>query len=377
MTTLPISASKWTNGKWLLITAVALAAVALLAWRMLRPAEVLVVPVAEQRAERILAITGRTRPKVTVTVLPKVGGQVLSLTKEEGDVVAKGELLVQLDSDAPQAAVEQTRSAVAAQERVLTQAERDYERTLSLQQRGLVTLKDFEDARFALDQARVELDRVRATQREVSTRLGDTRIAAPVGGVVLTRPVDVGQVVDTQSVIYEIAPLDDVEIEAEIDEQFLSEMHEGLRAQIGIPGRARPAAARLSYISPKIDPRIGGAKVRLQFEEPMDDLRAGVTVDINLLVEERDRALTIDRRQILGRDAQSAVLVVREGRVERRAVQYLEWPSSRVIVTSGVRAGDELLAEPHADLVGKRVHGVQREASQLRTAASTGGGRAL
>src|SRR5688572_11936338 len=130
MTMLPVSARKRANGKWLLAS-VALVAVALLAWRMLRPAEVLVVPLAEQHAERILAITGRTRPKVTVTVLPKVGGQVLSLSKEEGDVVVKGELLVQLDSDAPQAAVEQARSAVAAQERVLTQAERDYERALS------------------------------------------------------------------------------------------------------------------------------------------------------------------------------------------------------------------------------------------------------
>ncbi|HEU4529669.1 MAG TPA: efflux RND transporter periplasmic adaptor subunit, partial [Steroidobacteraceae bacterium] len=261
-----------TNPLKLLFAAAALAAAVFLAWRLLRPAEVTVVAVAEQRAERILAITGRTRPKVTVTVLPKVAGQVLSLSKEEGDVVAKGELLVQLDSDAPQAAVEQARSAVASQERVLAQAERDYERALSLQSRGLVTLKDFEDARFTLDQARVELERVRATQREISARLGDTRIAAPVSGVVLTRPVDVGQVVDTQSVIYEIAPLKDVEIEAEVDEQFLSEIREGLRAQIGVPGRSRPVAARLSYISPKVDPRIGGAKVRLQFDEPMDDL---------------------------------------------------------------------------------------------------------
>ena len=78
------------SSKWLLATA-ALALAIFGAWRVLRPAEVPVVSVTEQRAERILAITGRTRPKVTVTVLPKVGGQVLSLTKEEGDVVALGD----------------------------------------------------------------------------------------------------------------------------------------------------------------------------------------------------------------------------------------------------------------------------------------------
>lgn len=341
-----------------------------------RPPEVQVATLQAQRAERVLAITGRTRPQVTVTILPRVAGQVAALSKEEGDVVAKGDLLVRLEAEAPTAALEQSANAVAAQRRVVLQAEREFDRAQSLNARGLITLKAFEDARFALDQALVELARTQAARREIATRLDDTRIVAPVSGVVLARHVDVGQVVSTQSVIYEIAPLRDVEVETEIDERFLAEIHEGMKAQIAVPGVEAPIGATLHYISPKIDPRIGGAKVRFRFDQAPEELRAGVTVDINLSVETREHALAVARQQILGRDVTAAVLVLNGGRVERRAVEFLDWPSPRVIVTAGLRPGEQLLVSPRPNLIGKRVQGVEL-GDAMRAAATREGSRAL
>ena len=78
-----------------------------------RPVPVGVVEARQGPAERVLAITGRTRPQVTVTIVPKVPGQVIRLAKEEGETVKAGELLVQLESDAPRAAVDEIASKVS------------------------------------------------------------------------------------------------------------------------------------------------------------------------------------------------------------------------------------------------------------------------
>jgi RND family efflux transporter MFP subunit len=172
----------------------------------------------------------------------------------------------------------------------------------------------------------------------------------------LTRPVDLGQVVGGQSVIYEIAPLADVEVEADVDERFLAEVREGQKADLLIAGLGRPVRATLDYISPKVDPRTGGAKVRFSLDEQVEGLRSGLTADVNLIVEQRARALTVPRASILGRDAAARVLVVGDdGRVQERPVRFIEWPSDRVIVTDGLRAGERLLAQPRPDLVGERV----------------------
>jgi RND family efflux transporter MFP subunit len=320
-----------------------------------RPTPVAVVQAKSGPAERVLAITGRTRPQVTVTIVPKVSGQIVRLTKEEGQAVRAGELLVQLDADAPRAAVDEVEQQVASKQRARDEAQRNYDRIAQLKERGLATLKEFDQAKFDLDQAQVELQRIAATRREVAARLRDNTLVAPVSGVVLSRPVDLGQVVSTSSVIYEIAPLADVEVEADVDEQFLSEVREGLKADVIVPGRPRPIPATLYYVSPKVDPRTGGAKVRLRLDQPVEGLRSGLTADVNLVIERRDTAITVARSAILGRDRTARVQLVRDGVVEEKPVQFLEWPSERVIVVAGLDAGATLVSQPRPDLVGQRV----------------------
>ena len=105
--------------RWWIIGGFALLAVAFVGYRSTRPTPVGVVEVTAGPAERVLAISGRTRPQVTVTIVPKLAGQVLKLTKEEGETVRAGELLVQLDAEAPRAAVDEVDSKIAAQRRTL------------------------------------------------------------------------------------------------------------------------------------------------------------------------------------------------------------------------------------------------------------------
>ena len=161
----------WARFRLYIIAAVALA-VGLYAWqRSTRPLPVAVVEAKAGPAERVLAITGRTRPQVTVTIVPKVAGQIVRLTKEEGQTVRAGELLVQLDADAPRAAADEAAQQVAVKERAVTEARRNYERAAQLKERGLATIKDYDEARFTLDQAQLELQRVAAGRREVTARL--------------------------------------------------------------------------------------------------------------------------------------------------------------------------------------------------------------
>ena len=345
----------WARYKLYVLAALALVAGLWFWQRSTRPTPVVVVQAKAGPAERVLAITGRTRPQVTVTIVPKVSGQIVRLTREEGETVRAGEVLVQFDADAPRAAVDEVEQQVASKQRARAEAQRNFERIEQLKERGLATLKEFDQAKFELDQAQVELQRIAASRREVTARLRDNTLVAPVSGVVLSRPVDVGQVVSTSSVIYEIAPLSDVEVEADVDEQFLAEVHEGLKADVLVAGRARPIPATLYYVSPKVDPRTGGAKVRLRLNEEVDGLRSGLTADVNLVVERRDTAITVARSAILGRDQTARVQLVRDGVVEEKKVQFLEWPSERVIVLAGLDAGATLVSQPRPDLVGQKV----------------------
>lgn len=337
---------------------IALLALVIAGWmfyRSTRPVPVGVVEALQGPAERVLAVSGRTRPQVTVNIVSKVPGQILRLAKDEGETVRAGETLVELESAAPRAAVDEVASKITSQQRAVAEAERSFRRLEQLRTQGLATVKEYDSAKFELDQARLSLEGLAATRREVAARLRDNTIVAPVGGVVLSRPVDPGQVVGAQTVIYEIAPLADVEIEADIDERYLPEIREGLKADVLVAGQQTPVSATLYYVSPKVDPRTGGAKVRLRLDNPLSGLRSGLTVDVNLIVERRNAAVTVSRSAILGRDANARVLVVSGGRVQAQPVKFLEWPSERVIVLAGLQGGQQVLASPRADLIGQKV----------------------
>ncbi|MEZ5498021.1 MAG: efflux RND transporter periplasmic adaptor subunit [Steroidobacteraceae bacterium] len=359
----------WSRHRYKLLAGLVLVSGAALGYRALQPQPVLASAVREGPAERVLAITGRTRPRLTVTIVPERNGQILKLTREEGDRVSKGDLLVTLDAAATRAVLAQVEQELASRRRALVEAERNYQRLAQLRASGLATVKEYDQSRFDLDQARVELNRVAASRREASARLDEATIVAPVSGVVLARPVDVGQVVSAQTTIYEIAPLADVEIEADIDERFLGELHTGMSARIVIVGERDVRAATLDYISPKVDARTGGARVRFRLAQPAEDLRAGLTADINLIVETRGQALTISRSAILGRDANARVLVIEGKRVVQRSIRFIDWPGEEVIVEQGVKAGERVLSQPNPALVGHRVAQVERLAQASRASA--------
>jgi RND family efflux transporter MFP subunit len=329
--------------------------VAFIVFRNSQPTPVGVIEARQGPAERVLAISGRTRPQVTVNIVPKSPGQIVRLTKEEGDSVKEGEVIAQLDSEAPRAAVDEVLSKITLQQRAVAEAERNFRRLEQLRAQGLATVKEFDSAKFELDQAKVSLEGLAATRREVASRLRDNTIVSPVSGVVLSRPIDPGQVVGAATVIYEIAPLSDVEVQADVDERYLPEIREGLKADILVTGQPKPISATLYYVSPKVDPRTGGARVKLKLDQQIEGLRSGLTADVNIIVERRESAVTVSRSAILGREGEARVLVVTDGRVVPQPVSFMEWPSERVIVLAGLQPGQQVLASPRPDLIGERV----------------------
>jgi RND family efflux transporter MFP subunit len=341
--------------RWPVIAALAIVFVAFIVFRNSRPTPVGVIEARQGPAERVLAISGRTRPQVTVNIVPKSPGQIVRLTKEEGDSVKAGEVIAQLDSEAPRAAVDEVLSKITLQQRAVAEAERNFRRLEQLRAQGLATVKEFDSAKFELDQAKVSLEGLAATRREVASRLSDNTIVSPVSGVVLSRPIDPGQVVSAATVIYEIAPLSDVEVQADVDERYLPEIRGGLKADILVTGQPKPISATLYYVSPKVDPRTGGARVKLKLDQQIEGLRSGLTADVNIIVERRESAVTVSRSAILGREGEARVLLVTDGRVVPQPVSFMEWPSERVIVLAGLQPGQQVLASPRPDLIGERV----------------------
>jgi RND family efflux transporter MFP subunit len=261
-------------------------------------------------------------------------------------VVARGAPLLLIDDTQQRAAVAQAQSQVDAAATRLAQAQMDYERARALG--DSIAQKSLDDARFAVEAAQNDSARAVASFEQAQSLLTEYTVRAPFAGTVLSRGADAGQVVSSSTSLFLFAELSTLHAEASVDELYASEIQRGLEVKARPAGHSATIDGEVLYVSPRVDASTGGRLVRMSLPGAGElGLPVGLTVLLNIVVEERTDAITIPRAALIAGD-QPAVYVAEDGRAVRRPVQFIDWPSDRLILVSGLAAGDIVIADARA-----------------------------
>ncbi|WP_444816304.1 efflux RND transporter periplasmic adaptor subunit [Stutzerimonas frequens] len=341
--------------------------------------------------QRVVA-SGEVDSQSLAQVGSEITGVVAARHVREGDEVEAGDLLLELRDDeqrarlreaeaALQQLIDSTRPQAQATLREaqhnLEQASRELKRRETLFERKLLASEPLEQARRAELTARVIRDRARFAaaalaeggseeqvlrQRLEAARvtLAKTRIHAQVMGIVQTRDVEPGDLVQPGRTLLSIARSGSSEILLPLDEKNLAPVRLGQAASIiadAYPERVLPA--RVSFIAPAVDTARGTIDVHLDLLQPADFLRQGMTVSVNIETGRRDQALVLPNDALRARSGPRAqVLRVRDGVVERVDVRLGLLGNALSEVVEGLTTGDLVLLDDAEE--GKRVRVTER-----------------
>lgn len=200
------------------------------------------------------------------------GGQVLSVRVEEGDWVSQGQVLAVIDRSVQtqQAAAQAAQVQVARADADLAQSNLD--RALQLVDRGFISKADVDRLRSTRDAAVARVRVAEASLRELNARNARLNILAPAGGLVLTRSVEVGQVVSGGSEpLFVIAKGGEMELAALVGESDLARLTVGAPATVKPVGTDREFTGQVWQLSPTIDEtsRQGEARVALAYDRAL------------------------------------------------------------------------------------------------------------
>jgi HlyD family secretion protein len=200
------------------------------------------------------------------------GGQVVSVRVEEGDWVSQGQVLAVIDRSVQtqQAAGQAAQVQVARADANLAQANLD--RALKLVDRGFISKADVDRLRATRDAASARVRVAEASLGELNARNARLNILAPAGGLVLTRDVEVGQVVSGGSQpLFVIAKGGEMELAALVGESDLARLTVGAPATVKPVGTEREYAGQVWQLSPTIDEtsRQGEARVALAYDRAL------------------------------------------------------------------------------------------------------------
>ncbi len=312
-----------------------------------KPLRVFAETVKAGPVERMLAITGRIAPELQVDISSTVSGRLESVIVEEGDTAKAGDLLATLDATQQRAAVSQASAALEGAMSTLQQAKIDLERAKGLG--DAISRKDFDTAQLAAQTAQNDVDRLSAAQAQALSLLAQYGIKAPFDGTVLYRAADPGQVVSSGTVLLSIADLANLHVEASVDELYSAEIKRGLKARLQPSGYYRTLEGEVSSVSPTVDSSTGGRLVRVSIADTQGlALPIGLTVTLNIAVAQDASAITVPRSAIIDATTTPAVFVVEGGKAVRRPIELIDWPSSRLIVSRGLKDGDVIVTDPKA-----------------------------
>ena len=338
---------------WLALAA--LMAVAVLYWgQVSRIPTVPVVDVERGPVERVLSVVGRIAPKQEVNVRTEQPGQVIELLKDESDSVTAGEIIARVAAEEEVATLSASRAEAAALAAELKRAQNQLARTRELRQKGFVSSQTLDDGLAEVDALQARLAAAQAAERQLAVRAEKFVIRAPIDGVVLARPVDPGQVVSTDTSLFDIGSVA-LEIEAEADEYYADAVQLGQAAKIRAAGALALYDATVAEISPRVDPTTGGRLVRLDTQAMAASLLPGRTIYVSIVIEQLADAISVPRSAVRLLGGQYQVLAVVDNRVSILPVQVLDWPGQKVIVTEGLQGTETVIAMPTRLVAGDQV----------------------
>lgn len=309
------------------------------------PAKVATIELQELPAQLVLAVVGRVRSQAFVDIRSERPGAIAAMMYDEGDLVAAGVVLASVQSDEERAGLSVSRAQLQALEAEVTLAQIKLNRTQTLADKGLLAPAALDEARASLETAKANRKAAQAAIAQAEARVGEYDVRAPMDGIILARLVDPGQVVGTTDIIFQIGSRGAIEIEAEVDEFYADELKVGMPALLAPSGSRDVYDGTLDEIAPRIDPLTGGRIVRLKPSSDNDAFLPGRSVDVNIIVDNIDRALSVPRGAIIRKDGEWRVYIVENGKAVPREISFIDWPGEAVVVESGLAAGDLVILD--------------------------------
>ena len=289
-------------------------------------------------------ISGELRPEREATVRAELGGSMLQVLFEEGQSVRKGALMGRIETRTLDDARRSAESAVRNAESQLAVARREVERTEQLVKAGAIAARELDLVSSNVTAVDAQLADAKARLASAERQLGDAVIRAPIGGIVSSKSVNVGDVVSPGTELFTVIDPSSMRLEASVPSEDLSPLRLGAAVEFTVRGYDQTFAGRIERIAPQADPTTRQVPIFVAIPNDGGRLVAGLFAE-GRVVAQQESGLVVPVNAVNTSTQAPWVLRVTNGKTERVNVTLgLRDPrTERVLVASGLSTDDMLL----------------------------------
>ncbi len=218
------------------------------------------------------------------------------------------------------------------------------------QARQLYNLAVSPYTRHDLDASKAAVDQAQAAVDLAQIAFNDASVTSPVDGAVSDKLLSEGALVGPQTPIVSVIS-SDVELVLGVEESQIGQVKEEQKAEISVaafPGVLFPA--RVAMIAPSADPKSRTFQVKIRPDLNDGKLRPGMFAQVNVVTQEKPKAVLVPKESVLTRSGQTVVFVLAGDTVQMRTVKLGLSRNGTVEIASGVNAGEEVVVAGQNDL---------------------------
>ena len=271
------------------------------------------------------------------------GGMVRAVLVEAGAWVRQGQVLATVDRSVQSQNVAQLAAQVQVARADAALAQNEYERSQALVGRGFVSKADLDRKKAARDAANARIRVAEANLNSMRAQLGRLDIRAPKSGLILSRSVEVGQVVSPGSgALFRLAENGQMEMRAQLSQQDLGYIHNGMPAQITPIGTDRSFPGQVWQVSPTIDANSRQGEVRIAIAyDP--SIRPGGFAEAKI-ESGSTSAPQLPQSAVLSDDNGNYVYVINgKNEVERRSIKIGSVEDRGVTIAEGISGSERVV----------------------------------
>jgi HlyD family secretion protein len=323
----------------------------------------------------VLNASGYVVARRRATVSSKVTGKVMDVLIEEGHPVREGQILAHLDDTEPRASLAlaeaqlaSARKAAAEDQARLQQAELTLQRRQQLLKEAVVGKAELDDAQASVDSLKARIayteQQIGVAESQVNlqkTSLANMVVRAPFSGVVISKDAQPGEMISpvsagggfTRTGIGTIVDMSSLEIEVDVNETYINRVSPGQKVEAVLDAyQDWRIPAHVITTIPSADRQKATVKVRIAFEKTDPRILPDMGVKVSFLRDEpagqaapAAAGVVVPKTAVRTADGKSIVFVLKEDRVERRAVRVGLDNGDQVEVISGVSAGERVVVD--------------------------------
>lgn len=233
-----------------------------------------------------IVASGVVTPGDEATLGAKLKGIIETFNVGEGDVVKKGQILVELDHKLEELDVQQRDTVRASSRLAAEKSKRDYENGKKLWDQKAISEDEFRkvDLQYQIDARQVEQAEIQ--YRMAQQRLEDNFLRSPFDGVVVRKLKHVGEPVDELEKILKVVSVSKLYLVVYLDGKLLPQVRLGQSAQVECSTMGKQTVfGKVAVLDPVVDSASGQFRVKIQFDNPNQEIKAGISGTATFLTD--------------------------------------------------------------------------------------------